>query len=342
MKKSLFLSVLTGMVLTGCVNDEQMEVTNQDSLQKIVFNVPVAEANKKVSVYGEMSTPYSTSENFSVVAVRHNGDFVSWSDVGTTLFMDDVEVSYDASLNGWAPTMDYYWPKSQKVTFAAHSPSGIDADAESHSYTKDGLQLEGFKVNDDPALQYDLMYSKRTYNKVASTGGTLYQGVDIHFMHALASIKFKAKKSSTTDAEIKIKKIEVLGVNSKGNFNEGVNETTVSYANVPDWTDLSEIRDYTAFDGNIELTASEVEIGSGLILLPQTLTSSSYIKVTYTVNSGGVEHQEVKEVVLSDLSPATWRIGTRNTYIISIGVEKIYFSPEVSAWDDKQIVIPSF
>ena len=33
MKKSLFLSVLTGMVLTGCVNDEQMEVTNQDSLQ---------------------------------------------------------------------------------------------------------------------------------------------------------------------------------------------------------------------------------------------------------------------------------------------------------------------
>ena len=59
-----------------------------------------------------------------------------------------------------------------------------------HEMTIAGVkrQLPLCKVTDDLYIAAFIMFSERSYNRTASTGGTHYNGVDINFKHALSSV----------------------------------------------------------------------------------------------------------------------------------------------------------
>ncbi|MBQ8592909.1 MAG: fimbrillin family protein [Bacteroidaceae bacterium] len=367
MKRFLFLSALASVALAGCVNDEAMEVTSKASDQKITFNAPVVSGLTR-AVAGEQPVTddengnklvYSTDENFRVYAQwDKDGGFESWitsNNDNRAIYMSDIEVAYDNSVNGWSSDAVeggsvYYWPKTGALTFAAYSPSDVSNFV--HSYSEAGLSVTDFTVKAATADQYDFMYSSRSKNRTASTGGTSYSGVDINFKHALSSIKFKvAKAAEYTGTTIRVKQVTILNAYSQGDFAESKSATEAS------WTGHALPVDYAVKNNvdNQELTtttAVPLEGANDVILLPQAFNHESEvvsIKVDYSIQNGnGPELAQTKTLPLvvtegdenryytdkDGNGISEWKMGKRYIYTITIGLEKIYFSPEVAEWVD--------
>ena len=190
MKKVFFIAAIAIASFASCAKNEVLPAEQSE----IKFAASVGTATKAVA--GELTdNAYPKNENFNVYAVWHQEDFVSWD--ASSLYMDDVKTAYDATVNGWVALNKHYWPKNGKMTFAAYSPS--DVNAESHEYTATGLKLKGFQVEPDAKNHIDVLYSERSYNKVKGSEDNTnvdYNEVDIDFKHALSSCQFSCLSCS--------------------------------------------------------------------------------------------------------------------------------------------------
>lgn len=319
--------------------------------------------SERFRVYAMWSKNNYTTGNWDVNNLYMDGVEVAYG---------DATKNYWASEH-FAGQNPYYWPEDGYLTFAAYSPADADGTI---SYSADGLTIEDFTVNDNCSDQYDLMYSIRSYNRTASinelTSGTghttnSYQGVDILFKHALSSIKFKVKTNEEyTGTTIKIKKIEILNVSNKGTFKENITDGP-TYVSAPEWTvdyNSTNLKNYTAWDktGGQTVsngTAQDLEDISDIILLPQDMVNSIAnkiiaIRVNYSIRSGsGNEIEQENTLYLNDSDNdgtgndyykdqntndiAAWEMGKRYTYTINFGLDKIFFSPEVTNWTDVNV-----
>lgn len=269
----------------------------------------------------------------------------------------------------------YYWPKTGYLTFAAYSPACLK-NLYGLTYKNTGLEVDGFTVANDVTKQYDFMYSVRSYNRTASenqlTNQTLgnapghttnsYNGVDILFKHALSSIKFKVKSEEdykTAGTTIKLTKISILNAYSKGDFDEKI-EDGATYAADPVWTSHSDETNYVAWNSDAQeltTTATEPTSISDIILLPQTFDHTTNndvsVLVEYTIQNGngpvlaqnatlnlvnGNNRGYYKDGEGNNANEiGAWEMGKRYIYTITIGLDKIYFSPEVVEWVDVNV-----
>lgn len=356
----MYLAVLAGVALVGCTKNERTTELI-DSQKEISFTTPVLGASTKANVFGEMDNPYSKLEHLSVYAVWHTNVFAgTWDD--HSLYMDDVKTAYSSTLNGWTSSavtggLTYYWPKNGYLTFAAYSPSDLGTGV-THSYGANGLEITDFQVPAAATAQFDVLYSERSYNKQKGSANTNtpYDDVDLDFHHALSSIQFGIKTNTdyTSSVAIKLYKISVYGVNSKGNFSEGITDE-VSYANTPAWSSQSEIVDaanaYVYYNNASGLDVDSTEkllngydaYQTDLILLPQNLPATGYVKIEYGIDPAGTTTPEIKQthtVQLNTLSATKWEPGKRYTYHVTIGLDEIYFAPEVIDWDEVDVTVP--
>lgn len=289
------------------------------------------------------------------------------------LYMNDVEVAHennDWAPEHVSGGNVYYWPKTGYLTFAAYSPA--DASSFTHTYGTSGLTITDFTVKDNVSEQYDLMFSERSYNRTQSVNtldpvvdvhtGKTYNGVDILFKHALSSIKFKVKACGTyTGTSINITGISILNAYYKGTFNENYDETNKNNEDAAWTVSTTDDKDYTVWTGTqaVTTTAQDLTNISDVILLPQNLkhsdtdrTLSVAVKVNYTItNSENVTLQQEAILYLDDQNSdktnddyyddqetnqdiTAWEMGKRYIYTICIGLDAIYFSPEVYYWDN--------
>ena len=346
MKKSFLLAAFAGILLAGCTSDEQTEVATSRTDNPIVFNSPIVNAQTR-AVAGEqpVNGKYSTSESFHVYGVWSASDLATWG--AATPYMDtDVkyrEISTDIKQNYWASDVTYYWPKVGNLSFAAYSPAECSG---TKSYGANGLTITDFTVDATTANQYDLMYSERSLNRTSSSQlgsgvtATYKSGVDIQFKHALSSIKFQAKTSEDySNTTIRIKKIEISGTCYKGTFSEQVTDGS-TYSSTPGWAVINEptANSYIAYEdgtGIIISTSAQSVQSNDVILLPQTLPDGAQFTITYTIQSqGSNEITQTATQTIKDLT-ATWVMGKRYTYTIVFTLHQIFFTPEVSAWEDK-------
>jgi hypothetical protein len=229
------------------------------------------------------------------------------------------------------------------------------------------VKIENFKVADDPARQYDLLFSKRETNKTAANmvdnGAQYYSGVPITFQHALSSIHFSLKTDQDVTEKVILHSITLKNVVSKATFNENITNETV-YASAPAWTLSTEAADkeeYVSFTGEVEfpinpryvsdLAASDDPVGADkdndeshpLLMIPQTLGNDVVVEVEYQVGT------EVKTRTLQlNEYPASapiikWEVGKRYTYRLyySSSAQKsdiIYFAPSTEGWGDPTII----
>ena len=224
MKKTLFLAIAVSAVITGCVRNETTN-GNVVSDSKISFEAPaIAGITRGANVAGEISSPYPTTENFSVYARYFAGNYTTFAE-GTS-YMENIKTAYDNAGNYWdseaAGGQAYYWPKNGTLTFAAYSPSGAAEDC-TVAWGANGFSFTDFSVKADPAKHYDLMFSERSYNRNASTGGTTYNGVDITFKHALSSVVYKVKTSAEYEGHtITVTSIKLVNTFQTGTFNQNL------------------------------------------------------------------------------------------------------------------------
>lgn len=371
MKKLFFIAAIAGVALASCTKNE---VNTPAEKGKISFAAPVVSAVTKAPVAGEInpSDKYPTDEEFNVFAVHHTGKYASAA--GTTLYMEDVQVKYgSATANYWAPEhvdggVAYYWPENADsyLTFAGYSPSETTGTIDWTA--ANGFTLSNFTVADETKNQYDLMFSRRTFDKQESTGGTTYSGVDINFEHALSSIVFKAKRAEEyAGTIIKLYSITILNAYNKGTYVQGLvdDATNDSAEGYPMWTPTGDETDYVVYNNetpdNIATGKTYDANDSDVIVLPQVFERKEVegeaagandvsIKVVYSIQTATGEEIKQEKIVSLQIGNggtqfkdnennliSAWEIGKRYTYTISFGLDKIYFSPEVETWTDVTI-----
>ena len=302
---------------------------------------------------GEMPLNYSTDESFGVYALYYpTGNFSGWNNTtGSTVYIDGAEFSYDSSINdtsegsgAWSATPGYYWPKGGQMTFAAWSPYRAKNNC-NISYGPYGLQLKGFTTADKGSEQYDLLYSKRVYDKTDCSGTSAqYDGIDLLFSHALSSLHLTACSSVST-ANIRISKIVIYDIYKSGDFSENVSEVDPSiYTSSPAWTlgsakytEASPLVVYEDNSGALPLLGSgtpPLPVGFALPI-PQDITSAK-MKVYYNVQLGSADPVPTvsQALNLGSGTVSQWKRQTRYTYNLILGAQQIRFSVNVRGWSD--------
>ncbi len=346
----IFALIVMAGLCTGCVKSDP----ERKDASEISFSAPVVSGMTKANVTGEIET-YPTSEHFCVNAVWTSGDFLAWGADGSVPYMDEVEVAYNSTSNSWdsqsvSGGKPYVWPFDGKLTFAAFSPASVK---DQTTYGAAGLSIDDFAVPSLISDQYDLMYSLRSYDRVDNTNRhdpATYQGVDIVFRHALSAIRFQVKSSNNyheAGTEVKILSLKIQDVYSKGDFKENINDGQ-SYQADPEWIPDTGVKSGYAYwsspEGQLLTTAvSGLQQGGNdvphAILLPQILKDAGHsvqIKVNYCLKHKNEADYTFQEAVL-DLSTKTideWEMGKRYIYTLTVGVDKIFFSPEVEVWEN--------
>lgn len=350
MKKTLFLAIAVSAVITGCVRNETTN-GNVVSDSKISFEAPaIAGITRGANVAGEISSPYPTTENFSVYARYFAGNYTTFAE-GTS-YMENIKTAYDNAGNYWdseaAGGQAYYWPKNGTLTFAAYSPSGAAEDCTTVAWGANGFSFTDFSVKADPAKHYDLMFSERSYNRNASTGGTTYNGVDITFKHALSSVVYKVKASAEYKGHtITVTSIKLVNTFQTGTFNQNLADANDAMTtDAAAWSGQSnENADgYEAVTQNQALTSTATALTNQnpIIVLPQLLAHAGgnnvKIEVAYTINNGLATVEQSSTVDISDGYNITeFEMGKRYTFNLSFGLDKITFSPEVDDWVDENV-----
>lgn len=335
MKKFFLFAAMAGVALTGCVKTESEVAVKSDS-NRIVFDNPVVSSVTRALIPDAV---YPTNESFSVFAQHEN-------EGQSTLYMSDVKASYDGGTNSWIPEGNYYWPKQGTLSFAAYSPAEAKGDVFT-SVTWDaasGFVISGFnaETNNDATKLYDLMYSDYAEDKTKGdqvADNPDYYGVQLKFNHALSALIFKAQtQEDYANATIKITKIEVLNPVANGNL------TTVNgNPSTASWTPGTEAVSMSVTGiADAALTSTSTPQGNAMLMIPQTFDGDVKVKITYTMqmNSGEPVTQTYEKVLntLTENGTATahadWKMATRYTYNIIIGLDEIHFAPTVEPWED--------
>lgn len=340
MKKHLFLAAVVGMALTGCVNEESENLTQQQA-RKISFDTPVMGTQTRAGeIQGE---DYPESESFVVYAKQYEDDFTKWSE-GTDFWTEEGLV---ASKEGdtWETEDDYYWPPTgYTLTFAAYSPATLPTGA-SASYGDDGLTVTDFDVTDN----VDLMYSGRITNQTSAVGES---GVSVEFKHALSSVVFSAIDADD-NASYKITALSVSGSFIKsGTFKENLTDDAVS-PSAQGWSNTSAAENMSSTpdlgegvsvsDSGSETPITENE--TAWLMIPQTVNDNATVTIDYTVTptTGAPYKVTDKSIKLSEFktkesaSITSWAMANRYKYIIKFGGGervKIVFAPSIAGWTE--------
>ena len=358
MKKLFFIAVMASVAFASCTKNEP---ATKNSEQEISFAAPVVSLNTKAAT--EVHNNYPITNDFVVWGHYYSGTYDTFAK--GAVYMDSVRVAHNGAT--WKPATAYYWPKNGSLTFIAFAPSSV----KKASVGASGIMIDDYTVSNDVSEQVDLLFSERAYNKRAlddiETGGTTtsdnpevtadpYTGVHISFKHALSSILFTAKLGNTySGTTITLKKIELTGINSVGDFNQGLadNGTAVTNREADLWSENEETKTtYTVtvngnegqvlsttpyYTCNGTSTAPAKNGGmraTDFILLPQTIAADAKIKVTYTIKNG--DSDAITQVIEANLksSVTEWRWGYRYIYNIIVGLNEISFEPYVADWAD--------
>ena len=363
MKKLFFIAAIAGVALASCTKNEVVETTPD---QLITFSTPVVGNLTKV-VAGEVGVNYDKNEKFNVYGWYCEADNFTPSEA--VLYMDGVTVQHTPDINvdadagtagAWAPVTAYYWPKNGKLTFSAFSPADATVDATSVTCdVTNGLTISSFTVKEDPAEQYDLLYSDRAYNKTSSLGETndVYDGVDLQFRHALSSIHVKVKTDmSYPEGTITINKIELQNVYNTADFKESlVNGTETESNSTAKWVGHYNSNAVVLGKTDQEAVYDAAKYGTTAILIPQVFDHAkdgiTTLYIEYTIKNA--DNTSIKQRASFKLNEYTgeidgtdvglisqWVKGYRYTYNITIGLAQIYFAPTVENWKDIDITFP--
>ena len=186
MKKSLFLSLLTGALLAGCSSSDLETTYEKEVLQHRQIPVEFGSflgnaANTRAGEVGELTTTAlqaTTSQGFGVFAYYTNGNgttdgsYVASGDNGSQPnFMYNEQVTYDAAATKWTYSPIKYWPNEfqtsgtggtaehkDKLSFFAYAPWVGKTDGTNAVLTDMGTSgIMSFSANDykgDPTVTY--------------------------------------------------------------------------------------------------------------------------------------------------------------------------------------------
>lgn len=250
----LFLALSAMALVTGCSNDETIELNNGNAID---FSVTAGKLTRATA------TTTNNIQEFQVWA---------YTDNGKTTYMTGTKVS---KVDGkWTYNGTKFWPETQ-LDFVAISP--IISGQATAELTQNTNKVINYTVEDGKT---DLLYAAN-YGETKEAHKT--DPVAINFRHALSQIVLKAKLTENSTINVKVNSVKIDGVQregilywAKGNTvpnlkNEGNTDTETDTTWGRWGVSANKLETYTMNFDEKSLGKDAIEIGEPLFLLPQTL-----------------------------------------------------------------------
>lgn len=300
MKKYLIIA-LAAIVTMACTRVETVDTTPDTPIRFAVVNHLQQQQTKATT-----GLAYPTSVPFGTFAWWTEGNWADATNPKDYVFMDNEQVSYQATPKVWAPSQTYYWTKTGKLTFASYSPY-TDGTDKGFSAVPVYDVTKGFLFNDYTVVNttdIDLMYANlaadctqnsngsgsMVYDGTTGENGTDhgYSGVPTIFNHALCQLGFEFRSLGNLNPNvdkiiIDLTKVEIANIDKTGSFTQIPAVTTPA---TPRWATNHTATAVTSYDfspsaaismevkpDNTENRASVTYTSTGVsrILLPQIL-----------------------------------------------------------------------
>ena len=282
--------LIAALLMAGCVGPLQT--------QRIHVNIgfdPVIGHDTRA----DESIPFPTDRTFNVWAVNESE---------AAIYINDETVSYDS--DGW--TASKTWPQAM-LSFEAYSPSGLGFE-----FSRDGgMTLKDFDCSKGDV---DILVAKAD-NADMNTDSL----VTMTFDHVLSRVEFRMLQSLSSEMQVKVRKIEMIGFASRGTFNSSKEEP---------WTPGAKDFSYVVFeDADGVATSSEpIYLGNEFYTIPQLCRAR--IELTFDIKYG--EAAWIPQVEVIEELDTYWEPSTHYTYTLNLTESKLTYTTGISSWNNRE------
>lgn len=325
MKKLFFIAAIAGVALVSCVKNEVIPV-NEEGQEITYLTSPVTKGvfdDDNVFESWAFYTPTDWDTDIAIANVNAYGNLA------------DKLIKWDSTNSKWwnKDGEHFYWPKAGKLTFFSYSLNSASTNDAVMCSTDKGIYVDNYNVNTNKNVDFLVAdIAKDLGARVVGTNNVEYPEVSTLFRHKLTNIVFdiKTKNNYSATQLFKLVSIKFIDINHTGN-----------YSQLPDdkWTGQSGDGVITFSEDNIIIddTLPNKPVATQSIYLPQTLNNDKKVQIKYTVapianTSATTEYTH--EIPLTDIfgTGSEWLPGTKYTITVTVGLNEIFWAPEVQEW----------
>lgn len=315
--KKILLAAVAALAIVGCSQNEEIEKAGEKA--EINFGTVVKNStraavteNDDLQKSGFIVYAYKTADAITVAETKL-GD----------AFMSGVEVTHSSNwtVNGGP----YYWPFEGKVQFFAYAKG--DAVKNFKVATDAKYPTLEYTIADAASAQIDFVVAKATDQSKQTAD------VSLAFTHALTQVNFSAK-SENSGMVYNITSVKLANVYNSGTYNFENSEWTKTDAAV------LTTYEYPLADGGVSVTggateATQLDQANGaLMLMPQSMTATSKIIITYEVRKDNVLIDKVENFDISLSAGTEWKAGQKIRYTLALTSKgaTVGFTTSVGGW----------
>ena len=278
MKKRI-LTYLAFALLLSCT---RIEVQDWEPQSLVAYNVVSSTAAQT-----KATTAFPTTSTFMSSAYRLNSD-QSWDSnyASSTRKFGPEEVKYMGTY--WSTDDKHFWEDGKTtLTFFSYAPASLSSLG--LTISKEGVSVNAWDVTDDSMKDKQILVADVAKDKVKNESFAGFTGVPTHFRHKLCKVSIRLAKSTFSEADEKIyvTKLSIGSYYTKADFKKGGTDAE-------SWTNLQNKVSETVLykDDTGKLLSDEFWVLDN-VMIPQTLTAESYLKISYkSVKSGVIKKED--------------------------------------------------
>lgn len=303
-----FLAALCGFA--GCT--ENLDGTRGPLSFRVAVDGPVpSKAEPSLFVDGTVNRTIAPGKSFGVYA------WEGASASGRASFMENVRVTNEggSAEGSFAYYPRKYWPADNRpVSMQAYYPysDGTSGTTGITPLQTDGPASYSFTMNTDASLQTDFMVTDILEGLVQ---GGPSQPVHLTLRHVLAQIALDAQMPDGFTAE----SVEITGVGTQGVLTQSLSGGVTADT----WTLAPSAQTITSSAGGREGT---------FLVIPQTVSSSQKIRLTWSSDEGGETATHTFEASLASAGIARWEAGQAYTYHLRLATSGLEVTVSVQDW----------
>ena len=316
--------VLTYLSLALLLSCTRIEVQDWEPQSLVAYNVVSSTAAQT-----KATTAFPTTSTFMSSAYQLNSG-QSWDSnyASSTLKFGPEEVKYMGTY--WSTDDKHFWEDGKTLTFFSYAPASLSSLG--LTISKEGVSVNDWDVTDDSMKDKQILVADVAKDKVKNESFAGFTGVPTHFRHKLCKVSIRLAKSTFSEADEKIyvTKLSIGSYFTKADFKKGGTDAE-------SWTNLQKSVSETVLyeDAKGKLLSDAFWVLDN-VMIPQTLTADSYLKISYkSVKSGVIKKEDpVTLYFMKDFRSGIWAIGTHVTYTLKVGAGMfpIQFEASADAW----------
>ena len=315
--------VLTYLALALLLSCTRIEVQDWEPQSLVAYNVVSSTAAQT-----KATTAFPTTSTFMSSAYQLNSG-QSWDSnyASSTLKFGPEEVKYMGTY--WSTDDKHFWEDGKTLTFFSYAPASLSSLG--LTISKEGVSVNAWDVTDVSKKDKLILVADVAKDKVKNESFAGFTGVPTHFRHKLCKVSIRLAESTFSEADdIYVTKLSIGSYYASADFKKGGTDAE-------SWTNLQmKVSETVLYENATGQLLSDAFWVLDNVMIPQTLTAESYLKISYKSVKSGVTKDEgpVTLYFMRDFRSGIWAIGTHVTYTLKVGVGRvpIQFEASADAW----------